>query len=717
MKKCSGVFVLGMLIMLASIQSVEGEEMRDQMQPPTAKVVPKKLEIHGDVRVDNYYWLNERENPEVISYLEAENEYTKAMMAHTKGLEDLLFEEIKGRIKQTDESVPYKLDDYYYYYRTEDGKEYPIYCRKEGSLDGVEEIMLDVNLLAEGHEYYAARGLEVSFNQNILAFAEDTRGRRIYTIKFKNLDTGEQLDDVIPDVTANFEWANDNKTLFYAKQDPTTLRYFQIYRHVLGTDPSKDELVYEEKDEEFSCYVWRTKSKKYMFIGSFQTLSSEYRYLDANTPDGSFSVFLPRETDHEYGVDHFGDKFYVRTNYDAKNFRLMETPVAKTDKANWREVIPNRDDVLLESIEIFQDHLVLEERKNGLMQIRIRPWSGSDEHYLEFEEPAYLAYVSSKNPDFKTTQLRFVYESMATPESTYDYDMVSRDRVLLKQDEILGGFDESNYATERLYATARDGVKVPISIVHRKGMTKSGDNPLLLYAYGSYGSSMDAYFSASRISLIDRGFVYAIAHIRGGEEMGRWWYEDGKLLKKKNTFTDFIDCGEYLVKEKYTNPDRLFAAGGSAGGLLMGAIMNMKPNLFEGVVTRVPFVDVVTTMLDETIPLTTSEYDEWGNPNDKEYYDYMLSYSPYDNVEAKDYPNLLVTTGLHDSQVQYWEPAKWVAKLRVTKTDNNRLLLKTNMDAGHSGASGRYKRYRETAFQYAFLLDLAGYQQRAQKTP
>jgi oligopeptidase B len=544
----------------------------------------------------------------------------------------------------------------------------------------------------------------------------DTRGRRIYTIKFKNLDTGETLDDVIPDMTANMAWANDNQTLFYAKQDPTTLRYYQIYRHVLGTDAAKDQLVYEETDDTFSCYVRKTKSKEYIFIGSYQTLSSEFRYLAADDPQASFTVFLPREREHEYSVDHYEGKFYIRTNYEAKNFRLMETPVGKTDKKHWRDVIAHRDDVLLEGFEIFQDHLVVEERKNGLIQMRVRPWSGEQEHYLDFGEPAYLAYVST-NYEFKTTLLRFVYESMTTPESTFDYDMTTRKRVLLKQDEILGGFDSKNYQTERLYATARDGVKVPVSMVYRKGMTKSGDNPLLLYGYGSYGSSMDASFSASRVSLIDRGFIYAIAHIRGGEELGRQWYENGKLLNKKNTFTDFIDCAEYLVAEDYTNPDKLFAAGGSAGGLLMGAIVNMRPDLFEGVVTRVPFVDVVTTMLDESIPLTTSEYDEWGNPNDKEYYEYMLSYSPYDNVEAKDYPHLLVTTGLHDSQVQYWEPAKWVAKLRAMKTSDNLLILKTNMDAGHSGASGRYKRYRERAFQYAFLLDLVERQEQVKHTP
>jgi oligopeptidase B len=706
--------VLGLAITFAGVQQAAAE--KTQVQPPVARTIPKKLEIHGDVRTDNYYWLNDRENPEVIAYLEAENEYTNAMMAHTKPLEDLLFEEIKGRIKQDDSSVPYKLDDYYYYTRFEEGKEYPIFCRKKGSLEGVEEITLDVNVAAEGHDYFSARGLRVSSGQDILAYAADTQGRRIYTIVFKDLKTGEMLADAIPNVTANTAWAQDNKTLFYAKQDPTTLRSFRIYRHVMGTDPAKDPLVYEETDEEFSTYVMKTKSKKYIFIASEQTLSSEYRYLDAEKPEGSFAVFLPREADHEYGLDHYGDKFYIRTNYKAKNFRLMETPVDRVAKGNWKDVVGHREDVLLESFEIFRDFLVVEERKNGLIQLRVRPWSGKQEHYLEFDEPTYLAYIG-QNLDFDTPLLRYGYESMTTPESTYDYDMGTRKQVLLKREEILGGFDSNNYATERLYAKAKDGQKVPISILYRKDMKKNGNNPLLLYGYGSYGYSMDAYFDAPVISLVDRGFVYALAHIRGGQEMGRWWYEDGKLLKKKNTFTDFVACAEHLVSEKYTNSDKLFAMGGSAGGLLMGAIVNLRPDLFKGVVSEVPFVDVVTTMLDESIPLTTGEYDEWGNPNEEAYYDYMLSYSPYDNVAAKSYPNMLVTTGLHDSQVQYWEPAKWVAKLRTMKTDHNMLILKTNMEAGHSGPSGRYKRYRETAFDFAFLLNLVGYQQEATKTP
>ncbi|MFB3121735.1 MAG: S9 family peptidase [Candidatus Binatia bacterium] len=674
---------------------------------PLVKAVPKELKKHGHVRIDSYYWLREREDPEVMDYLKRENEYMRAVMAHTEALEKTLFQEIKGRIKQTDMSVPYRLDDYFYYTRYEEGKEYPIYARKKESLDAPEEMMINANVLAEGHEFFSVDTRTVSFGQDLLAYAVDTKGRRIYTIHFKNLNTGELLKDIITDVTGNMDWANDNKTLFYSKQDLTTLRSYQIYRHVLGTESSEDQLVYEETDDTFSIFVFKTKSKKYMMIVSTQTLSHEYRYLDANDPNGDFRVFLTREREHEYQIVHFQDKFFIRTNDQAKNFRLMATPIEKTGKEHWQQVIPHRNDVFLENFEIFKDHLVLEERKGGLIHIRVIPWAGSGEHSLEFDEPAYHAHISI-NLEFDTPILRFGYTSMTTPNSIYDYNMVTRDRVLLKQEEILGGFDSQNYITERLHAPAEDGTEIPISIVYRKGFKKDGQRPLVLYGYGSYGLSMDASFNSPRLSLIDRGFTFAIAHIRGGEEFGRQWYEDGRLLKKKNSFTDFIACGDYLVREGYTSREKMYAMGGSAGGLLMGAVINMRHDLFKGVVAQVPFVDVITTMLDETIPLTTSEYDEWGDPNKKEYYDYMLSYSPYDNVEAKHYPHLLVTTGLNDSQVQYWEPAKWVAKLRAMKTDQNRLLLKTNMDAGHGGASGRFKRFGEIAFHYTFILDLAG---------
>ena len=577
-----------------------------------------------------------------------------------------------------------------------------------GSVEADDEIVLDVNAMAAGHDgYYRASGLDLSHDHNLLAFGVDTVGRRIYTIQVKNLSTGEMLPDVIPDVTANITWANDNKTFFYARQDPTTLRSYQIWRHSLGSDRSKDVLVYEETDETFSCGVDKTKSEQYIFIGCEQTMASEYRFVDADQPISEFKILQMRQRGHEYNVDHYGDQFYIRTNWQAKNFRLMKTPVRKTTMNNWTEVIGHRDDVYLQSFEIFKNYLVVTERKEGLRELRVMPWDGSDEHYLDFGEPAYLAYPTD-NYDFDTPVLRYHYESMTTPGSVFDYDMATRKRTLLKEDEVLGGFDKANYVTERLYATARDGVRVPISIVYRQGLERDGDNPLLLSAYGSYGYSRDASFSAYRISLLDRGVAYAIAHVRGGQEMGRWWYEDGKLLKKKNTFTDFIDVAKYLVDEQWTKPERMSCEGGSAGGLLIGAVVNMAPEMFAAAHAAVPFVDVVTTMLDDSIPLTTGEFDEWGDPKQKEYYDYMKSYSPYDNVEAKDYPALLVTTGLHDSQVQYFEPAKWVARLRSKKTGDNVLILKTEMEAGHGGGSARDKRYEETAFDYAFLLDRMG---------
>jgi len=701
------VIIAGSCFILSICQAATANDKNEMIKEPMAKIIPHRLEKHGHVRIDNYYWLNQRDNPEVLEYLQAENEYTGKVMAAAGNLEEKLFEEIKARIKQTDMSVPYKKNDYYYYTRFEEGKEYPIYCRKKESLEAAEEVMIDANALARGHEYFAVGGWTVSSGRNLLAYAVDTLGRRIYTIRFKNLDNGELLEDSIPGVTGNMAWASDNRTLFYSRQDPSTLRSYQIYRHALGTETAEDRLVYEETDETFSAYVFKTKSEKYLMIACHQTLSSEYRFLEADNPEGEFKIIQPRERGHEYSADHFGDKFYIRTNHRAKNFRLMATPVAQTEKEHWQEVIGHRDEVFLQSFEIFADYLVLQERRRGLINLRIIPWADGEEYYLDFGEPAYLAYISI-NPEFDTPLLRYGYTSLTTPNSIYDFNMATREKTLLKQEEVLGGFDSANYATERIYAPAADGTEVPISIVYRRGVEKKGDNPLLLYGYGSYGNSTEAVFSSTRLSLIDRGFIFAIAHIRGGQELGRQWYEDGKLLKKKNTFTDFIACAEFLIEQGYTCPEKLFATGGSAGGLLMGAVVNMRPELFRGVVTRVPFVDVVTTMLDESIPLTTDEYDEWGNPNQKEYYDYILSYSPYDNVSAQDYPNMLVTTGLHDSQVQYWEPAKWVAKLRALKTDSNRLLLKTNMNAGHSGASGRYKSYRETAFNYAFILDLLG---------
>ena len=671
------------------------------------KKIPTRLEKHGDVRVDNYYWLRERDNPDAIRYLQEENEYAAREMAHTRQFEAKLFAEIKGRFKQTDMSVPYKRGDYYYFTRYEEGKEYPIYARKRGSLEQPEEVMLDANILADGHEFFSIGGWAVSFDQDLLAYAVDTEGRRIHTTYLKNLTTGEILPDVLPNVTENLAWANDNRTLFYAKQDEVTLRQYQIYRHVVGSDPAEDQLVFQEDDETFVAYVFKTKSKRFLMIVSAQTITQEYRYLDADEPQKEFKVFLAREREHEYHIDHHDDRFIIRTNHQAKNFRLMSTPVAQPQREHWREIIPHRDDVYLGDCELFKDYFVLEERARGLTQIRVVSWSGGTDYHLAFDEPAYRAALGA-NPELDTGTVRFEYTSMKTPSSIYDHDMRTKHRTLLKQEEVLGGFDSDQYVTERLYARAGDGVEIPLSVLYRKGLMKKGDSPLLLYGYGSYGLSIDAAFSSPRLSLVDRGFVYAIAHIRGGQEMGREWYEEGKLLKKKNTFTDFIACAEFLIREKFTRPEKLFAMGRSAGGLLMGMISNLRPDLFKGIVAEVPFVDVVTTMLDRSIPLTTGEYDEWGNPNHNKYYEYMLSYSPYDNVERKNYPAMLVTAGLHDSQVQYWEPAKWVAKLRELKTDSHRLLLKTNMDAGHGGAWGRFRRHHETAFSYAFLLDLAG---------
>jgi len=671
------------------------------------KRIPTTLETHGHGRIDDYYWLRERDNPEVIKYLNDENAFAAKEMAHAQDFEKKLFEEIKARIKQTDMSVPYKRDDYFYYTRYEEGKEYPIYARKRGVLDAPEEIMLDVNLLAVGHDFFSVGGTAVSAGQNLLAYAVDTQGRRIHTTYLKNLTTGELLADVIPNVSENLAWANDNRTLFYGKQDETTLRQYQIWRHVVGTDPAQDQLIYQEDDETFGAYIFRTKSKKFLMIVASQTVCQEYRYLDANEPGGEFKIFLPRQRGHEYSVDHIGDHFIIRTNAQAKNFRLMSAPVDNTARQQWQEIIAHRDDVFLGDFDLFKDYLVLEERVRGLTQIRVVPWSGEPSHYLSFDEPAYRAHLGA-NLEFDTKTLRYEYTSMKTPLTIFDYDMATRQRVQLKQEEVLGGFNSDDYATERLFARAADDTEIPLSILYRKGMKRDGGNPLLLYGYGSYGISIDAAFASPRLSLVDRGFVFAIAHIRGGQELGRRWYEDGKLLRKKNTFNDFIACAEFLIRENFTNPRKLFAMGRSAGGLLMGAVSNLRPDLFKGIVAEVPFVDVVTTMLDSSIPLTTGEFDEWGDPNQKEFYDCMLSYSPYDNVERKNYPAMLITGGLHDSQVQYWEPAKWAAKLRALKTDNNRLLLKTNMDAGHGGASGRFRRHQETAFSYVFILDLAG---------
>ncbi len=698
-------------ILLAFLMGSGSEESRrsdsaDKIKPPLAEKVKKELSIHGHTRIDNYYWMIERDNPKVIEYLKAENSYKESIMKHTEALQEKLLSEIVGRIKQSDMSVPYKDEGFYYYTRYEEGREYPVYCRKKESLEADEEILLNVNEMAEGYNFYHVSGFTVSHNNYLIAFGVDIVSRRKYTIHFKNLKTGEILPDQIPNTSGRAAWANDDKTVFYALKDET-LRPYKIMKHVLGTEVSEDKVVFHEKDVTFNTYVYKSKSKKYIFIGSESTLSEEYRFLDADNPNGEFKIIQPREKDHLYSVEQYKNHFYVRTNYKAKNFRLMKTSIDKTTKENWEEVIPHRKDVLLQGFEIFKSFLVVSERKNGLVNLRIIRWDGKGEHSLDFVEETYSAYLSD-NPEFDTDILRYEYTSLTTPETIYDYNMNTREKKLLKQQEVIGDFDSTNYKAERIYATAKDGTKIPISLVYRKGLAKNGDNPLLLYGYGSYGSSMNPSFRSSRLSLIDRGFVFAMAHIRGGQEMGRYWYEDGKLFKKKNTFTDFIACAQHLIAEKFTNPDKLFTLGRSAGGLLIGAVVNIRPDLFKGVIASVPWVDVVTTMLDPSIPLTTAEYDEWGDPNKKEYYEYILSYSPYDNVEAKEYPAMLVTTGLHDSQVQYWEPAKWVAKLRALKTDDNILLLHTNMEAGHSGVSGRFRRYRETALEFAFMLDLIG---------
>ena len=677
---------------------------------PIAPKIPKELSIHGDTRLDNYYWLNERENPAVIDYLNAENDFQSAEMQHTEPLQQKLFEEIKGRIKEEDQSVPYKKNGYWYSIRFEKGDQYPIYFRQKGNLNAPEEIILNVNELAEGHDYYKAAGLSISPDNKWLSFGEDTLSRRIYTIRFKNLETGEILNSTIPNTTGSATWAADSETVFYSVRDET-LRPHKIFRHQKGSDSEKDVEIYHETDNTFVTSVFKSKSQEYIIISSSSTVSNEYRYLQTDQPFGEFTLFDTREKDLEYGIAHFGDHWYILTNKDAAtNFKLMKTPLSNTSRNHWVDLVPHREDVYLEGLEIFKNHLVLEERKNGLTLLRIQAWDGSAEHYLEFPEETYTAYTGS-NPDFDSQTLRYGYTSLTVPSSVYDYDMDTRKQELKKQAEVVGGYDSTLYASERIWAKADDGTEIPISLVYKKSKRNTDGNPLLLYGYGSYGSTIDPYFSSVRLSLLDRGFIFAIAHIRGGQYLGRSWYEDGKMLHKKNTFTDFINCGELLIQKGYTSPQKLYAIGGSAGGLLVGAVINMKPEIFKGVIAAVPFVDVVTTMLDESIPLTTGEYDEWGNPNEETYYQYMKSYSPYDNVEAKDYPALLITTGLHDSQVQYWEPAKWIAKLRELKTDANPLYLKTNMDTGHGGASGRFEAYRETALEYAFLLDLEGIQE------
>lgn len=683
--------------------------MKKNNFPPIAIQIPKELVAHNDVRIDHYFWMNDRENPEVVQYLDEENAYCDNALKHTDQFQKDLFEEMKARIKEDDQSVPYKYNGYWYILKFETGKGYPIYIRRKETLEAPDELLFDCNKMAEGHSYFKLVGISISPDNKKVAFGLDTLGRRQYTLHIKDLTTNEVLPERIENTTGSSSWANDNKTLFYASKNEQTLRSENVYKHILNTNPEKDTLVFHELDATFNVTVYKTKSRQFIIIASYSTLTNEFQILDANQPNSEFKLFQPRIRGLEYSISHFDNQFYILTNLDnATNFKLMKTDINKTDIEFWEEVIPHREDVMLEDIDIFKDFLVLSERENGLNQIRIKRWDNTDDYYLPFDNETYTAFTGT-NVDFDTTKLRYGYNALTTPTSVIDFDMVNKTKEVKKEQEVLGGtFKKENYVSERIWATAIDGTKIPMSVVHHKSTKKSKHTPLLIYAYGAYGSTIDPYFSSVRLSLLDRGFIYVIAHIRGSEYLGRSWYESGKLMLKKNTFTDFIDCTKYLIAHNYSSPSHLYAMGGSAGGLLMGSVINMAPNLYNGVVAQVPFVDVITTMLDDSIPLTTGEYDEWGNPNDIAYYNYIKSYSPYDNVTHQDYPNLLVTSGLHDSQVQFWEPTKWVAKLRANKTDDNLLLLKTNMDAGHGGASGRFESLKEDALEFAFILDLEG---------
>jgi oligopeptidase B len=674
------------------------------LQPPRAEKVAKLDTLHGQQRADEYFWLRDRSNPKVLDYLRAENDYTAAMMRHTEPLQKKLYDEMLARIKETDLSVPVKVDDYFYYSRTVAGKQYAIHCRKQGSLDATDEqVLLDENELAEGHDFFSIGAFVVSPDRRQLAYSTDTSGDEQFTLHFKDLSTGVTRDETIQNTAESVIWAADNRTVFYTTRDATN-RPFRTYRHTLGDDPQRDSLVYEEPDEAFYMGLGKTSSKQYLLMVLESNTTTEVRYLSAESPLGEFQVMQPRQPKIEYRVDHHSDRFYIVTNDNALNFRLMTAPLDAPGKASWQELIPHRADVKLESVKLFAGHIVLVERVAGVPTLSVRDLATGQTHAVEFPEAAYAAELG-ENREFNTTTLRFTYTSLVTPRSVFDYDMQTKTRVLRKQEEVLGGYDPDQYQTERIFATAKDRTRVPMSLVYKKGLNRNGRSAALLYGYGAYGISEDPYFDSTRLSLLDRGFVFAIAHVRGGGEMGRAWYDNGKLRHKPNTFTDFIACAEHLIAEKYTSHDRLAITGGSAGGLLMGAVTNMRPDLFRVVVADVPFVDVVNTMLDATIPLTVTEYEEWGNPNERPFYDIIQSYSPYDNVQAKYYPHMLVLAGLNDTRVGYWEPAKWTARLRALKTDDNLLLLHTNMEAGHSGASGRYDYLKELALQYAFILD------------
>lgn len=704
----NSLFRLSLLLFAGIVLAACNDPKGIDVKPPIAAKKPFEIVAkHGHKRTDDYYWMKNRQDTAVIHYLEAENAYADTMMAHTKPLQEKLFAEMKGRIKEKEESVPYRLDDYLYYTRYEEGYEYPIYCRKKGSLEAAEEILANGNELSKGKSFFDIH-TEVSPNHQLVNIIMDTVGRRFYTVKFKDMSSGKILADKIGGTEGQVVWYNDNKTVLYVLTDPVTLIGNKVFKHTLGTDPAKDELIYQEHDSTLECFLSKSRSEKFLFINSSRTDAGAVRFVSADDVKSKAVLIEPLKDDVTYYADHVGDRFYLRTNLDAKNYRLVEAPVSKPSKENWKDVVPHRDNIFLENMEFFKEYYVLQESSEGLNKIRLIKWSDKSEHTIDFGEAAYYAGLGS-NPEFNSNTVRYTYQSLTTPNSVFDYTLDTHEKKLLQQQEVLGGFNKDDYQTERIMVAARDGALVPVSLIYRKDkFKKDGTNPCLQYAYGSYGYSMVPFFSSARLSMVDRGFVFAIAHIRGGQEMGGQWYENGKMLHKKNTFTDFVDVSKYLIENKYAATDKLFANGGSAGGLLMGAITNMNPELYKGVVADVPFVDVITTMMDETIPLTSFEWKEWGNPNIQEQYEYMLSYSPYDNVEKKNYPNLLVTTGLHDSQVQYWEPAKWVARLRALKTDNNLLLFKTNMDAGHGGAYGRFESLKETALMYAFMLDLAG---------
>jgi oligopeptidase B len=700
MKRYFPLMVLWLVLSLALVSAQAADP-----RPPVAKIIPKIDSSFGDIRTDNYFWLRQKDNPEVISYINAENAYTDSIMKPTEALQKTLFDEMLARIKETDLALPDKQDDYYYYTRTEKGKPYVIHCRKKGSLDAPEEVILDVNELAKGHDFMSVGTVDVSPDHQLLLFSTDTIGSEMFSLHIKNLSTGQIYPEVVPDCGYETSWGNDNKTFFYTTRDDAT-RPFKLWRHSLGTDPKNDVLVHHEKDSSFSISISRSRSKAFLIMTLTSMITSEVRYLDANNPTGEFKVIQPRQNGTEYYVQHRGDKFYIMTNDNAINFKLVEAPAADPGKQNWKDIIPGSDSVYLTGFDVFANWLTVYERRNALEQILVTDLKTNETHFIPFDEPVYTVGADA-NSEFNTDSLRISYMSLITPRSIYDYNMIKRSKTLKKQTEVLGGYDPNQYQEERLFAKASDGTMVPISLVYKKGLIKNGSNPLWLYAYGAYGISEDPYFSSNRLSLLNRGFVYAIAHVRGGSEMGRNWYLNGKLLHKKNTFTDFIACAEKLVADKYTSPEKLVGSGGSAGGLLIGAVSNMRPDLFKVIVAQVPFVDIINTMLDPSLPLTVEEFEEWGNPSKPDYYKYMRSYSPYDNVEAKAYPNMLLEGGLNDIRVSYWEPTKWTAKLRAMKTDTNRLLLKIEM-AGHGGLSGRYGRLKEIALEYAFAFDRLG---------